>query len=367
MLVNEAARGNVKEVIRQLKLGQNVNGHDEDMGDTALHVACEFGHLKVVQILLKYGATINVKNTKSLDTPLHRAASTGRITITEMLLNRGADKYAAAKTGRLAIDAAIEYSKDGAVMLLGDTPESAVCRFVHCDAKGMRLEVHSETHAYLRPNLYECRYLLLEQASEETEWNQVFGEIEGEYEQLAEVEEEKWKIEEMEVDATPMVDLNVWHEMELKELLPASVYMVKSRSRNAIGYSEFGRYKVVRTHMYAPEVIQRVWCPRVSRHNVKLEWEPPVSNGTKVTNYNLRYCVLPDGGDRPLEKQLDGQVLPWIVVNLEVTRSFATIDDLAAGTVYAFQVQAINNLGNSDWSDHVTTGAIYETGDVLYR
>ncbi len=47
-------------------------------GWTALHMACEAGHMHAVQVLLKHNATVNVQTDCGL-TPLHKAAQRNQV------------------------------------------------------------------------------------------------------------------------------------------------------------------------------------------------------------------------------------------------------------------------------------------------
>uniref|UniRef100_A0A3P9HCL4 Oxysterol-binding protein n=1 Tax=Oryzias latipes TaxID=8090 RepID=A0A3P9HCL4_ORYLA len=75
----------------QLKEGRQININckgksKSNLGWTPLHLACYFGHKKVVEELLKAGADVNLPNNIG-DTPLHKAAFTGRKEIVMLLLH----------------------------------------------------------------------------------------------------------------------------------------------------------------------------------------------------------------------------------------------------------------------------------------
>ncbi|XP_015913961.1 oxysterol-binding protein-related protein 1 [Parasteatoda tepidariorum] len=57
-----------------------------------LHLACYFGHDKIVESLIKHGADVNVLNDTG-DTPLHKAAYTGREELVLLLLSKNADVF----------------------------------------------------------------------------------------------------------------------------------------------------------------------------------------------------------------------------------------------------------------------------------
>jgi len=61
---------------------------------TALHLAAQYGHTKVVNILLEKGASIDARDYSN-QTVLHRAARYGSLEAVKMLLDRGASVDAA--------------------------------------------------------------------------------------------------------------------------------------------------------------------------------------------------------------------------------------------------------------------------------
>lgn len=66
---------------------QSINTPGPD-GDTALHLACLYGHLQCVEVLLQEGAKADVVNTQDGTTALHDAAAGGYLEIAQLLLNR---------------------------------------------------------------------------------------------------------------------------------------------------------------------------------------------------------------------------------------------------------------------------------------
>ncbi|XP_043465025.1 ankyrin repeat domain-containing protein 27-like [Leptopilina heterotoma] len=58
-------------------------------GQTALHVACENGHVEIVQLLLDAGANVNVTNKSKGQTPLHLASLNNHTKVVKLLLNCG--------------------------------------------------------------------------------------------------------------------------------------------------------------------------------------------------------------------------------------------------------------------------------------
>jgi ankyrin repeat protein len=93
-LLNAAMKGNyekIEELLMQNNNGiVNVNCRNREE-ETPLHLACEYEHLRVVQLLLTHGADVNSKNRcLYAATPLHRSCLQDRVDIAELLLDNGA-------------------------------------------------------------------------------------------------------------------------------------------------------------------------------------------------------------------------------------------------------------------------------------
>ncbi|PNW82545.1 hypothetical protein CHLRE_06g283300v5 [Chlamydomonas reinhardtii] len=80
----DAAR--VTEVLKAFKADINTPGPD---GDTALHLACLYGHEDCVRALLAGGADANAVNKEDGSTALHDAAAGGYLEICEIILEKG--------------------------------------------------------------------------------------------------------------------------------------------------------------------------------------------------------------------------------------------------------------------------------------
>ncbi|EDQ91950.1 uncharacterized protein MONBRDRAFT_23256 [Monosiga brevicollis MX1] len=74
----------------------NASDPQNRIGQTPLHLACLYGHVKVEEMLLKHGADATAKDVVSTigQTPLHLACLYGHVKVEEMLLKHGADAKA---------------------------------------------------------------------------------------------------------------------------------------------------------------------------------------------------------------------------------------------------------------------------------
>ena len=75
--------------------------------ETPLHLACEHGHLTMVEQLVEQGFDINALN-EDRRTPLHKASANGHHTVIEFLLDKYANVSIRDKEGFNCLDIAIE-------------------------------------------------------------------------------------------------------------------------------------------------------------------------------------------------------------------------------------------------------------------
>ena len=125
-LLAAATKGDVKEIRRLLKTGENPNQADEN-GGTALMWAADKGYSEAAKVLLDNGATPNQAN-KDGGTALMCAAVCGHSDVVKILLDNGAEPNQADETGQTAlIWAAVGGHSDTAKILLdnGAAPNQA--------------------------------------------------------------------------------------------------------------------------------------------------------------------------------------------------------------------------------------------------
>jgi ankyrin repeat protein len=88
----------VEELLQQY--GIDIDFRDpKSYGRTALHWACENGHLQVVKLLVEHGATIEVADNRGM-TPLHDAASSDCLDVVQYLEAKGSNINAVTEDGR---------------------------------------------------------------------------------------------------------------------------------------------------------------------------------------------------------------------------------------------------------------------------
>jgi len=78
----------------------------DNNGQTALHLAAEYGNNIFIDIILKKGGNPNLKDNNG-QTPLHIAASNGYLSCLTLLLNGGADPSLTDNDGLLPLHLAI--------------------------------------------------------------------------------------------------------------------------------------------------------------------------------------------------------------------------------------------------------------------
>lgn len=102
MLLEAAARNDVKEVHRLLLLNVNPDSTNED-GLTALHQCCIDDNEELMKLLLEFGADINAEDSEKW-TPLHAAATCGHLNLARYLINKGANLLAVNGDGNMPYD-----------------------------------------------------------------------------------------------------------------------------------------------------------------------------------------------------------------------------------------------------------------------
>ncbi len=84
-----AYKGDIKEIKKLIKAGENVNSVNSE-GATPLHWAAFKGHTEAAKLLLQYGADINAL-TKKGSTPLRLATTHKKEKVVALLKSYGAD------------------------------------------------------------------------------------------------------------------------------------------------------------------------------------------------------------------------------------------------------------------------------------
>lgn len=117
---------------------------------------------------------------------------------------------------------------------------------------------------------------------------------------------------------------------EVRNLVPFTTYYFKVCALNVAGRSPFSDIVCQKTPASTPN------APTIESYeeratSVYFTWNEPNDNGSSITHYNIEYM------DRYIST--DGNVLDW------------TIDELHPETTYRFKIQAVNGIGNGQYSN----------------
>ena len=128
-----AAESNDVSSLKRLACGADVNSRDVD-GSTALHVACEEGHVAVLIALLDGGADIHACSHYD-DTALHTSVHRGQVATTVLLLAKGRAFWSGTSLARRRATVRSRASSGGA----GGSRRAGVPRvLVNCDVSNRR-------------------------------------------------------------------------------------------------------------------------------------------------------------------------------------------------------------------------------------
>ena len=119
-------------ICQELLKRDNFAVHDEDSeSNTALHLACIYGHSRVVSALISYGADIKARNY-NLWTPLDCAAAYGQMKCAKILLEANADINPMDKNKVTPLHLAARNGHDKTVKLLIGCDKITLVRSLHC-------------------------------------------------------------------------------------------------------------------------------------------------------------------------------------------------------------------------------------------
>ena len=97
-----AARSGHDNMVRLL-LAKGANIGEPGGELTALHWACERGHIAVIRTLIEAGADVEIEDSERTR-PLHNAASAGHVEVVRLLLDKEAEKAPLDKRGRTPLE-----------------------------------------------------------------------------------------------------------------------------------------------------------------------------------------------------------------------------------------------------------------------
>ena len=123
-------------------------------------------------------------------------------------------------------------------------------------------------------------------------------------------------------------------------LVNGQVYEIRVRAKNSAGYGLFS--DSIQSTPYSDLLSPRELKSEVDAQNVKLEWEPPLANGTPVIGYRVEQWYYD-----AIQSIFIG---PSNVVELGVVTSY-TFTDLTLGAEYKFRIYGISPTGVGDFSE----------------
>eukprot|EP00931_Biecheleriopsis_adriatica_P100570 TRINITY_DN75855_c0_g1_i1.p1 TRINITY_DN75855_c0_g1~~TRINITY_DN75855_c0_g1_i1.p1 ORF type:complete len:2288 (+),score=377.63 TRINITY_DN75855_c0_g1_i1:75-6866(+) len=147
-----------------------------------------------------------------------------------------------------------------------------------------------------------------------------------------------------------VTDLGTEPMAQLNGLEAGKTYYFQVRARNELGAGEWSNWSRGYTPPSPPSKLARqadgTYIEPTSHsdspHSAKLEWDEPCSQGAPVVGYKIEY------GEDPTD--------PSTIETITSLhrRTYVIVDNLKPTHTYVFRVQALNQVGHSDWSDWST-------------
>lgn len=113
-----ANENNLDQLKKYLDTGFLVDFPLDQSGWTLLHLACQKGNLKLVEILLKYNPYLDAQELAEGWTPLMVSVVNDSNSVFSLLLQNGADKFLKDKSGKNIFDLAHKYNSKAILQLL---------------------------------------------------------------------------------------------------------------------------------------------------------------------------------------------------------------------------------------------------------
>ncbi|XP_047144342.1 protein sidekick-1 isoform X1 [Hydra vulgaris] len=147
---------------------------------------------------------------------------------------------------------------------------------------------------------------------------------------------------------------------QISGLVYNSYYIFEIKARTAVGWGEPAIEKVLITsERFAPDspVILPIPHTNVRAESIVVSWLPRFDGNSPIRGYNLQYIK-----DYGVWKTFQFGIPPTI--NLPASMQEAEVTKLFPASTYQFRVKAINDIGDSPWSD-VTKRQITQSPDTL--
>ena len=123
-------------------------------------------------------------------------------------------------------------------------------------------------------------------------------------------------------------------------LINGQIYEIRVRAKNSAGFGNFS--DSIQPTPYSALLSPRDLEIEVDAQNVRLEWEPPLANGTPVIGYRVEHWYY--------DTAQEGFAGPASVVELVATTSY-TFTGLTLGEEYKFRIYGISPNGVGNFSE----------------
>ena len=141
----------------------------------------------------------------------------------------------------------------------------------------------------------------------------------------------------------------------ISSLTNGTAYQVQVRATNDSGTSSWSAHSTAVVPAAAPAAPSAPSLT-VKDQSLDVSWTAPADNGEAITDYDVQYrpCTATDGDTTLLTCATNPTWGSWTDHTHTGAGRTATISSLTNGTAYQVQVQATNDVGDSDWSASAT-------------
>jgi len=374
--VDASGTGQYSHVKKMILEGVDVDGKHSRLGYTALHAACDFGHLKIVKLLMDHGADMYTTRKSDENIPLHCAAETGQLSVVKYLvIDRMCDKAWKNKYGMIPFEYASEGHYEDIMKILREPPKQILqlqgdtvgAREAHLtwevpEDNGVDIERYELT---ITEGKCAIRTIVVD--------GLVFGEsplrlkrqesqalrLQMKMEDESKIEDESKRTVDSKTEEEPPVKIAFCN---VESLIPSTKYRVSIRAFSMAGAGTESQDYCFTTLPAVPDApgCATLKAGGATSDSIDVTWRSPAcNNGKVVKTYELQYRKLGESEWTTHANDILGSVTKYENTesgNRIVEREFEilvhTLDGLESASKYSVRIRGENYVGYGDYSEY---------------